>query len=165
MNKVYLLLGGNLGDRFQNIIEAINVIQQQIGNIVLRSSIYETKAWGLSQQPDFLNLAILVETKLTPLSLLDATQKIEKDLGRIRHENQKWGARTMDIDILFFNQEIIRTERLVIPHPLMALRKFVLLPLDEIATNYIHPILNQTIYDLNLNCEDQLIVKKLDATN
>ena len=165
MNKVYLLLGGNLGDRFLNISEAINAIKQQIGEVVLQSAIYETKAWGITQQPDFLNIAMVVQTKLLPLAVLDATQDIENKLGRTRQENLQWGARTMDIDLLFYNQEIILAERLVIPHPLMALRKFVLLPLEEIAPSFIHPILKQSIYDLNLNCEDELFVKKWNFNN
>jgi 2-amino-4-hydroxy-6-hydroxymethyldihydropteridine diphosphokinase len=159
MSKVYLLLGGNLGDRFQNISDAIIAINKRIGKVILQSAIYETKAWGLSEQPDFLNLAIVVETDLPPLSILDISQEIESELGRTRQINQKWGSRTMDIDLLFYDQEIIQTERLIIPHPLISLRKFVLRPLEEIVPNFVHPLLNQTIFDLNAQCKDNLVVK------
>lgn len=159
MSKVYLLLGGNLGDRFQNISEAISAINQRIGKVILQSAIYETKAWGATQQPDFLNIAIMVETELLPLSVLEFTQEIENELGRTRQINQKWGARTMDIDLLLYDQEIIQTERLIIPHPLMAQRKFVLIPLCEIAPNFIHPVFKQSIFDLNILCADKLVVK------
>lgn len=161
MCQVYLLLGGNLGDRMQHILTALNLIQQTVGEIKLQSSIYETKAWGVEQQPDFLNLALMVATELSPLDLLNKTQQIEKELGRSRKEDEKWGARTMDIDILFYDHQIIDTDRLQIPHPLMNQRKFVLLPLLEISSDYVHPVSKESIKTLYLKCNDRLAVEKL----
>ncbi len=158
MCKVYLLLGGNLNDRENNISLALNYLKKEIGNIIQKSLIYETKAWGLQQQPDFLNLAVEIQTDLEPLELLNKTQEIENKLGRRREE--KWGARTMDIDILFYDDIIIKTDKLTIPHPLIAQRMFVLKPLNEIATNLQHPILHQSINQLLINCLDKLTVNQ-----
>lgn len=158
MCKVYLLLGGNLGNRENNISLALNYLEKEIGVICKKSSIYETKAWGLRHQPDFLNLAVEMKTDLKPLDILKRTQEIENLLGRRREE--KWGARTMDIDILFHNDIIIQTKELTIPHHLIMDRMFVLKPLNEIAPNLIHPILNQTIDQLLKSCLDTLLVKQ-----
>jgi 2-amino-4-hydroxy-6-hydroxymethyldihydropteridine diphosphokinase len=161
MCQVYLLLGGNLGDRIQHISTALNRIQQTVGEIKLQSSVYETKAWGVEQQPDFLNLALVVNTELSPVDVLNRTQQIEKELGRSRTEEERWGARTMDIDIIFYDDQIMETERLQIPHPLMSQRKFVLLPLFEISPDFIHPVVKQSIKTLYLSCSDRLAVEKL----
>lgn len=159
MYIVYLLLGGNLKDRKKLIADAIEELRFQIGEIVLESSIYETKAWGNEEQPDFLNKALAIETELNAFEILKITQNIEKKLGRQR--NEQWGARTMDIDILFYDHLIIDTEKLKIPHPLISVRKFVLLPLLEIIPNYVHPILKLTVQNLYSNCTDNLEVKKI----
>lgn len=158
MFRACLLLGGNLGDRAQLLQKAVESLQTEVGNLVLASSIYETSAWGNQNQPNFLNQAVLFDTSLTALELLDKTQAIEISLGRTRDEH--WGARTMDIDILFYNDEIIDTERLKIPHPLINMRKFVLLPLMEILPTLVHPIYKKSVESLYLNCNDQLEVKK-----
>ncbi len=163
MSKVFLSIGGNLGDRFENISLALINISQLVGSIKKQSSIYETKAWGKENQPDYLNLALEIETKLLPEELLKITQQIEINLGRKRHE--KWDARTIDIDILFYDHEIINLDFLKIPHPLINIRKFVLLPLFEIAADFIHPVLKQNIKSIYLNCEDDLAVKKLNVRN
>ena len=163
MCQVYLLIGGNLGDRMQHISTALNLIQQSVGEIILQSSVYETKAWGVEQQPDFLNLALMVNTELGPLAILDRTQQIETELGRSRKEDEKWGARTMDIDILFYDDQIIDADRLQIPHPFIAQRKFVLLPLFEISPDFIHPVSKESIKTLYLNCSDRLSVEKLST--
>lgn len=158
MCKVYLLLGGNLGDRENNISLALKYLEKEVGVITKKSLIYETKAWGLNTQPDFLNIAVEIDTNLLPVNLLKKTQNIENLIGRKRGE--KWAARTMDIDILFYDQEIIKTEKLVIPHPLMVERLFVLKPLNDIAPDLIHPILKITIKQLLQNCLDNLSVKR-----
>lgn len=161
MYKVYLLLGGNLGDREKLLSSAIDALKLRIGRLLLTSSIYETSAWGNENQPKFLNQALVLETELNAFEVLDIIQEIEKRLGRKRDEH--WGARTIDIDILFFDSEIIESERLKIPHPLIDMRKFVLLPLMEIIPDYLHPILKINVESLYLTCGDKLEVKKFNS--
>jgi 2-amino-4-hydroxy-6-hydroxymethyldihydropteridine diphosphokinase len=155
----YLLLGANLGQVQANLEQAILYIDQQVGNVVARSHFYTTSAWGNTQQPDFLNVAIRVDTLLTAQEVLETCQLIEKKMGRIRH--QHWGARTMDIDIIFFGEQIINSSNLQIPHPLMAQRHFVLAPLAEIAPVFKHPILGKTISQLLENCPDASFVEQV----
>jgi len=158
-NRVYLLLGSNLGDREGVIKQAIDLIEKKIGTVHSKSSVYETEPWGKTDQPGFLNLALEVLTSLSPLEVLEEALAIEKQLGRVRLE--RWGSRIIDIDIIFFNQEIIHIkERLTVPHPEMQNRKFVLEPLCEIAPDFRHPVLNQTIRQLYITLEDKAIVKK-----
>jgi 2-amino-4-hydroxy-6-hydroxymethyldihydropteridine diphosphokinase len=163
MSRIFLSVGGNLGDRLENFNLTLVNISKCIGSIKKQSSIYETKAWGKENQPDYLNMALEVETTLMPEELLKKTQQIEINLGRERHEI--WGARTIDIDILFYDDEIIDSENLKIPHPLINIRKFVLLPMLEIAADFIHPVLKQNIKSIYLNCGDDLAAKKLDVKN
>ena len=144
---VYLLLGSNLGNREQILIKAIKLIDEKVGVIVSQSKNYETKAWGKTDQPDFLNIAIEITTNLMPMEVLEQTQAIEEQLGRVRIE--KWGARLIDIDIIFYNQEIINIpQRLQIPHPLVQERFFALEPLAEIAPDFVHPTLDRTVSEL-----------------
>ncbi|WP_017258324.1 2-amino-4-hydroxy-6-hydroxymethyldihydropteridine diphosphokinase [Pedobacter arcticus] len=161
MNTIFLGLGSNLGDRLKNLKKAIEEIELLVGNIALKSAVYETKAWGKNEQPDFLNMVIEVKSRFSAEDVLNKTQKIETDLGRIRKE--RWGSRTMDIDMLFYNNEIIVTNRLNIPHILIEKRKFVLLPLAEIAATFSHPVLKKTIDQLLFESTDNLDVIKLDA--
>lgn len=163
MSKVYLLLGGNLGDRKILIADAVIELGLQIGEVVLESSLYETKAWGNQQQPDFLNKAVAINTNLNAFEVLAIIQNIEIKLGRKRAEH--WSARTMDIDVLFYDNEIIDTPNLIIPHPLINMRKFVLTPLVEIIPNFIHPGLKKSVKELYLICEDELEVSKLNIDN
>lgn len=163
MSKVYLLLGGNLGDRKILIADAIIELGLQIGEVVLESSLYETKAWGNQQQPDFLNKAVVINTNLNAFEVLAIIQNIEIKLGRKRAEH--WSARTMDIDVLFYDNEIIDTPNLIIPHPLINMRKFVLTPLVEIIPDFIHPGLKKSVKELYLICEDELEVSKLNIDN
>lgn len=156
-HKTYLLLGSNLGDRKLILKNAAVVISQKIGVIESYSSIYETLAWGIEDQPAFLNQVIKVETSLHPQKLLTTINGIEKELGRVRH--QKWGERLIDIDILYYNEDIIETENLVIPHPEIINRRFTLIPLAEIAPNYIHPIIKKNQSALLEICPDKLEVK------
>lgn len=140
--------------------EARKQIATHIGKIVKCSAIYNTAAWGLTDQPDFYNQALMVETDLTPSQLMDAILKIEKGLGRVRL--QRYGPRLIDIDILLYNNLISTTPSVTIPHPRMQERRFVLAPLNEIATDYIHPLLGETIQHLLENTADKTPVKKLD---
>jgi len=158
MNKVYLLIGGNLGDRLVNMQEAIRLIEIQCGRIVLKSSIYETEAWGLTDQPHFYNQALLLETNLSALDLMQQLIEIELALGRIRAI--PLGPRIIDIDIIYFNKDIISLPNLVIPHPRMAKRNFVLIPLDEMAPQFLHPVLKLSNAQLLKECEDKSHVNK-----
>lgn len=159
LKKAYLLLGSNLVNREQYLNKALEAIDEKVGGIYLKSSIYETEAWGKTDQPGFLNLAIAIETQLTPLQLLENVLLIEKELGRIRHE--KWGARMIDIDIIFYENQIVNdVDRLIVPHPEMQNRKFVLEPLAEIAPNLIHPILNTSVLQMLKTLCDPLAVEK-----
>ncbi|MDP2387360.1 MAG: 2-amino-4-hydroxy-6-hydroxymethyldihydropteridine diphosphokinase [Bacteroidota bacterium] len=158
MNTVFLCLGGNLGNREENLKNAIQLIKSKLGTITARSSVYETASWGNADQPAFLNQVLELKTVLSANDVLDACLKIEKDLGRTR--NIKWENRLIDIDILFFNTEIINQDELKIPHPLMHERMFVLKPLNEIAPHYVHPVYNKTVKELFESCSDQLKVMR-----
>jgi 2-amino-4-hydroxy-6-hydroxymethyldihydropteridine diphosphokinase len=147
LQTVYLLLGSNLGNREQILTKAIQIIDEKIGAIISQSRNYETKPWGKTDQPDFVNIAISISTNLMPIEVLAQTQAIEEQLGRIRTE--KWGARLIDIDIIFYGQEIIDIpDRLHIPHPLVQERTFALEPLTEIAPDFVHPVLGKTVLEL-----------------
>ena len=157
MNKAHLLLGSNEGDRRLWLLKAMELIGL-FATVCKRSSIYETAAWGKEDQPDFLNMVIEIDTALSSEELLHAIQRTERDLGRQREV--KWGQRTLDIDILFFNKEIINTETLRIPHPFLQERRFTLEPLNEIAGDFIHPEFGTTVKELLKICKDPLVVRK-----
>jgi len=159
MNNIFLLLGSNLGDKEKYIQQALDLINQQIGLVELCSSMYETAAWGKTDQPTFLNQAIRLKSSMTAMKLLEAIWSIEDNLNRTRDE--RWGARTIDIDILFYGSEIINLPDLVIPHKLLHERRFVLMPLNEIAPDLNHPVLHKTINQLLQELTDELSVKKL----
>ena len=158
MNKAFLLTGGNLGDRQQNLSTARTCITEQCGKIITASSIYETAAWGNSDQPAFLNQALEISTLFNARQLIRRLLKIEKQMGRVRKE--KYGPRFIDIDMLLFNNEIHNYHFLKLPHPEMQKRRFALLPLAEIAPDEIHPVINKTITELLNDCKDELEVKK-----
>jgi 2-amino-4-hydroxy-6-hydroxymethyldihydropteridine diphosphokinase len=158
MNKVYLSLGSNEGHRQQWLELAIAAIADRCGSITKQSSIYETAAWGIEDQPGFLNMALEVDTELGPEAVLGVIQQIELELGRQRVV--KWGQRTLDIDILLYNHEIIRDAHLSIPHPYLHERRFTLEPLSEIAGDYVHPILNKSISVLLEECADPLEARR-----
>jgi len=157
-NVVYLLLGGNMGQRELLLSKAANLIDQKIGPVIKSSALYETAAWGNQDQSAFLNQALMVITPLSAPEILTKIQEIERELGRERIE--KWGSRTIDIDIIFFNQERIQLPGLSIPHPHMQNRNFVLVPLAEIAASYIHPVLQADVATLLHQCPDTLGVIK-----
>jgi 2-amino-4-hydroxy-6-hydroxymethyldihydropteridine diphosphokinase len=162
MNVAYLILGGNIGDRLENLKKTLALIDKNAGKIIKRSDVFITAAWGKTDQPDFYNQAVQIETMLTPKDLLNELLRIEAAAGRIRN-GEKWGERTMDIDILFYNNEIILEDHLKIPHPHLQDRKFVLAPLAQIAPEYMHPQLNKTTSNLLKECGDTLEVKVLES--
>lgn len=156
MNKVVLLLGGNLGDRMALIDEAQKSIEVFCGKIILASSLYESEAWGFDSSDKFLNKVVVINTEYSPYEILDKIQNIEKNMGRKRKDNKLiYESRPMDIDILFFNDEIINTDRLIIPHPKLHERLFTLKCLDEIMPDYIHPLLKNSIREIILMCDDK----------
>ncbi len=158
MNEVYLLTGGNMGDRMVNLGRAREAVRRECGRIIKTSSVYETAAWGEEDQPAFLNQVLVVQTKLEPEDLLQTILSIERSLGRTREI--KYGPRLIDIDILFYNEEVIRKPGLVVPHPRMQFRRFVLEPLAELSPGKKHPLLQQTISSLLAECTDPLSVNK-----
>lgn len=159
MNKTYLLLGSNLGNSERQLEEAIRNIGKKIGKVTRMSHVYRTAAWGKTDQPDFLNQVIVTETKMDADETMQAILQIEKTMGRIRSE--KNAPRIIDIDILYFNKEIISRENLVVPHPAIHLRRFVLVPLNEVSPNFVHPLLKKNNHRLLLSCPDKLTVKKI----
>lgn len=161
VKDVYLLLGSNLGDRLKYLNDAIDKIQAEVGEVFVRSSVYETAAWGKTDQPGFLNLAIGIKTNFPPLEVLEKILKIETDLGRVRLV--KWGERVVDIDLILYGDDVIEIEnKLSVPHIEMQNRKFVLMPLAEIAPKVMHPVLHKTISYLLKNVKDTLRVTKIN---
>jgi 2-amino-4-hydroxy-6-hydroxymethyldihydropteridine diphosphokinase len=158
MNKTYLLLGSNMGNSRQQLLTAIKNITQQIGTVTRQSSLYATAAWGNLSQPDFLNQVIVVETTLKATETIDIILHIENAMGRIR--TIKNAPRTIDIDILFFNKQIITEKKLIVPHPEIANRRFVLIPLNQLSPNFTHPVSGKNIHQLLAECTDALDVKK-----
>jgi 2-amino-4-hydroxy-6-hydroxymethyldihydropteridine diphosphokinase len=157
----YLLLGSNLGDRAAYLQQARQTLAATAGAIVAASSYYETAAWGLEDQPAFLNQVLAVCTALPAPELLAACQATEQQAGRER--KQHWGARTLDVDILLYGQEIIATPTLVVPHPALPARRFALVPLAEVAPQQLHPQLHQTVAELLTNCPDPLAVVPVEV--
>ena len=158
-NGIFLLLGSNEGDGRHNLREAERRVGAQAGEIVARSSLYKTAAWGLTGQPDFYNRVVEIRSTHSPERLLEIVLIIEKDMGRVRRE--KWGPRLIDIDILFYGKEIRSSADLVIPHPGIPERRFVLVPLAEMAPAFVHPTLNKTVAEMLAECADRLAVERL----
>ncbi len=159
MNYVFLLLGSNLGDRQLLLKTAIARIEERVGAILETSALYETESWGKTGEPDYLNQVVFLKTELSANSVLKEILAIEDGMGRKRYE--KWGSRLIDIDILFYNDEVIKQNGLEIPHPELHNRRFTLEPLTEIAADFVHPLLNKTMSELKKDLTDSLIVKKL----
>ncbi len=161
MKGIYLLLGSNLGNSKEILDHAVSEIEHDIGDIINTSSIYKTKAWGMEDQPDFLNQVVEIESSFSPEVLLEKVNKIEEKLGRVRLI--KWQARIIDIDILYYGNVIIKSKDLVIPHPENENRNFVLAPMAEIAPDFIHPVLKLPQEKLLKNSKDDLAVDVIDA--
>lgn len=149
---IFLLLGANLGDRVATLRRAATLLAERVGPVTAESGLYETAPWGVTNQPAFLNQVLVLNTTLPPEAVLDQTQAIEQELGRIRQE--KWGARVIDIDILYYDSQVIQTNRLAVPHPYLHQRRFTLVPLAEVAPLFVHPVLGQTTVNLLANCTD-----------
>ena len=160
MEKIYLLLGSNIGDRAKHLEEGRKMIEKQIGKITDASHLYETAPWGFKDQDDFYNQAVEVETNKSPKEVLTISKEIEKEVGRL--SNEKWHPRILDIDILLFGKKVLEEESLQIPHKSMHERNFALIPLMELVPELIHPKLDLTIEELFWNCEDDLDVIRLD---
>jgi 2-amino-4-hydroxy-6-hydroxymethyldihydropteridine diphosphokinase len=153
----FLLLGSNQGDRLVYIREATSVIHERIGTIEKSSSVYQTAAWGKTDQPDFLNQTLIVKSALAPEIVLDTIHSIELEMGRIRTD--KWSERSIDIDILYIDDLIINQPELKVPHPEIQNRRFTLVALAEIAADFIHPVLKKSNADILQDCIDHLEVK------
>ena len=159
MSRAFLLLGSNLGDRQSALDEARNQISRTAGKIITISSVFQTAAWGDKPQPEFYNQAIEIQPFANPLETLCALLDIERGMGRERIE--KWGTRLIDIDILLWDDQIIRQADLSVPHPYLHVRRFALTPLAEIAPDVIHPAFKKTIAELLRDCSDALPVNQL----
>ena len=161
MAKVYLLLGGNLGDRNYYIQKSEQLIVRELGSIITKSSIYETEPWGFQHKQNFYNRVVVINTLLNPQELLEKIHAIENNLGRERGSRQ-YSSRTVDIDILFYDDVILNDTNLTIPHSQLHNRRFVLEPLCEIEPEFIHPVINVSVCNLLLQCEDKLAVSKIN---
>lgn len=152
MKRVFLGLGTNMGDRQQNLADAIDALAKKM-EMLRRSSVYETKAWGYTEQADFLNMVVEAKTELKPLALLNFLKRTESELGRVA--NFRYGPRVIDIDILFYEDLVRNTPRLQIPHPRLHERAFVLVPMVELAADLTHPILNRSMSELLKDVDGQ----------
>jgi 2-amino-4-hydroxy-6-hydroxymethyldihydropteridine diphosphokinase len=160
--EVYLSLGSNIGDRLENINLAVGLISEEIGAIEQRSFVYETEAWGVDSSGLYLNQAIQINTVMKPINILEKIWDIESRLGRVRVIDNQYADRTIDIDILFYDNHVIHGDFVTIPHPMLQHRNFVLVPLCDIASDFVHPELNKKVSDLLLICKDNLKVQKFD---
>lgn len=151
MATAYLSLGTNLGDKKRNMTTAAGLLAERVGEILALSHLYETKPWGFESENTFLNAALILETPLDPFELLDKTKQIELEMGRKEKSNGSYKDRIIDIDILMYEDVILETKELTLPHPLMHKRSFVIGPLAEIASTLQHPVLKKSIGELYLS--------------
>lgn len=150
--RVILLLGSNLGDRLSNLLRAIHLINERVGEVRRKSSVYETEPWHMKSTHRFLNQAIIIQTSLTATETMNRLKGIELEMGRTRSHH--YSDRIIDLDIAFWGQEIIEEKDLQIPHPRIQLRKFALVPLEELDPLWIHPTMNRTVHELLGSCQD-----------
>ena len=160
MAKLFLLLGGNMGDKKQLFENALSRLEEELGEITQLSSVYETEPWGFQSEDLFWNQVVVINTKWSPEKILTKTQAIELELGRTR-KAERFVSRLIDIDLLFYDDLVLQNSDLELPHPRMVDRRFVLDPLSEIAPDFIHPVFNKTIKVLLKDCSDPLQVSKL----
>ncbi len=162
--KIYLLIGGNIGDRFFYLEKASQMIAQKIGRVLRTSSIYESEPWGFDDEQQFLNMAVEVESDIQPAAVLSKIHEIEADLGRVR-SGEGYQSRTIDIDILFYGRWIIIQKDLVVPHKHLPSRRFALAPMQELVPEMKHPILGSSMDTLLSKCKDKGAIKKLKTTS
>lgn len=148
MAKVYLGIGTNIGNKRRNMITAAALLAERVGDVLALSDFYETEPWGFDSEHTFLNAVLLLDTAFTPDELLNATQQIESDMGRTKKSHGEYHDRVIDIDLLMVDDLVLQTPTLIVPHPLMHKREFVMAPFAEIAPHVLHPILKKTIGDL-----------------
>lgn len=161
-NGIFIGLGTNLGQRDQNLENAIELIEEKIGKVERKSSIYETPPWGFESDLTFFNQCIEIATELEANAILILLLSIENEMGRLRSSDGKYISRIIDLDLLAFQDQVIKTKNLTLPHPGIHERNFVLVPLAEIAPKWIHPILGQPIQELLSSAEDAGFVRKID---
>jgi 2-amino-4-hydroxy-6-hydroxymethyldihydropteridine diphosphokinase len=161
MHQVFLGIGGNTGNKHENFDKVYTFIKNELGDIIKRSSVYETPPWGFESEENFWNQVIIVETQFSPEKLLKNIAQIENRFGRERVKG-KYTSREMDIDILYFDDLIMNIEKLTIPHPQISNRLFVLLPLAEIAPEFVHPLLRLNSSQMLKNCSDSSTIKKVE---
>jgi len=159
LHTIYLLLGTNLGEKAVNLSRATQLIEKEVGQVLASSSIYETMPWGIEDQPIFFNQVLQVSSSLEVNQLLKTTQSIEQTLGRKKYRH--WGERLIDIDILYVDDLVYQSEALSVPHPQIPNRRFTLIPLVEIAPDFMHPLLALTQAALLAQCPDKLEVKPI----
>ncbi len=166
MNEIYLSLGSNQGDRIENLREAVKNIEKQIGQTIKVSSYYETEPWGFTDDTNFINQVIKIKSDLTPDTILEKSLEIEKVLGRKRlPSKQRYSSRNIDIDVLFIDDMVIDTENLTVPHAHIHKRNFVLQPMCEIDSSFVHPTMQKKISQLTEECVDDMRVCKVEAVN
>jgi 2-amino-4-hydroxy-6-hydroxymethyldihydropteridine diphosphokinase len=158
LHQVYLLTGSNSGNRAHYLAKAVEEVKKRVGEVRSMSALYETAAWGKTDEPAYLNQALLVLTSKSAREVLHEVLAVEQDMGRVRE--QKWASRIIDIDILFYDDAVIAQEGLKVPHPFVQDRRFALVPLREIAPGLVHPVLKRSVTALLENCTDVLEVKK-----
>jgi len=161
MHQVFLGIGGNIGNKHDNFDKVYTFIKNELGTITKRSSVYETPPWGFQSEDIFWNQVLMIETEFTPFELLPRINEIEIRFGRERVSGN-YNSRQMDIDILYFDELVTETETLTIPHPHLPQRLFVLVPLAEIAPEFVHPQLGFTSLKLLENCNDKPLIKKIE---